>query len=302
MSGRTRSRPPVRANVASARPESSCALASLAASDARERDRRRAGAARSPLPVHRVAHDLRGLRARRRRRDRTTARLVSWPPTGPRSREACPNASARDVAAGAGGFADDTAPGDALVAVPSSAGWAVGPTVAAARAASGKTQGRRSTVALGWPLEVPDGEWALTLRTTWVEPAYLETDASWCRPGGTPADPVANGGAFGGKTTSPLADIARSLADERDCPVRATLVAGGHCAVGAETSTRRCGRARRRFRRRPRGADGGHRRDDRLCRAVVRSRAGRRRRSADLGGGARRGVGGGGHPPRRSAR
>ena len=125
------------------------------------------------------------------------------------------------VAAGAGGFADDTAPGDALVAVPSSAGWAVGPTVAAARAASGKTQGRRSTVALGWPLEVPDGKWALTLRTTWVEPAYLETDASWCRPGGTPADPVANGGAFGGKTTSPLADIARSLADERDCPVRA---------------------------------------------------------------------------------
>jgi hypothetical protein len=126
-----------------------------------------------------------------------------------------------DVAAGAGGFADDTAPRDALVAVPSSSGWAVGPTVAAARAASGKTQGRRSTVALGWPLEVPEGEWALTLRTTWVEPAYLETDASWCRPGSTPADPVANGGAFGGKTTSPLADTARALADEHDRPVRA---------------------------------------------------------------------------------
>ncbi len=126
-----------------------------------------------------------------------------------------------DVAAGAGGFADDTAPGDALVAVPSSSGWVVGRTVAAARAASGKTQGRRSTVALGWPLEVPDGEWALTLRTTWVEPAYLETDASWCRPDSTPADPVANGGAFGGKTTSPLADIARSLADEHGRPVRA---------------------------------------------------------------------------------
>ncbi len=105
--------------------------------------------------------------------------------------------------------------------MPSSSGWAVGPTVAAARAASGKTQGRRSTVALGWPLEVPDGEWALTLRTTWVEPAYLETDASWCRPGSTPADPVANGGAFGGKTTSPLADTARALADEHDRPVRA---------------------------------------------------------------------------------
>ena len=126
-----------------------------------------------------------------------------------------------DVAAGAGGFADDTAPREALVAVPSVSGWAVGPTVAAARAASGKTQGRRSTVALGWPLDVPDGEWALTLRTTWVEPAYLETDASWCRPGETPADPVANGGAFGGKASSPVADTARSLADEHDCPVRA---------------------------------------------------------------------------------
>ena len=113
-----------------------------------------------------------------------------------------------DVAAGAGGFADDTAPREALVVVPSVSGWAVGPTVAAARAASGKTQGRRSTVALGWPLDVPDGEWALTLRTTWVEPAYLETDASWCRPGETPADPVANGGAFGGKASSPVADTA----------------------------------------------------------------------------------------------
>ena len=55
-------------------------------------------------------------------------------------------------------------------------------------------QGRRTTVAHAWPLEVPDGNWAVTLRTTWVEPAYLEPDASWCRPGGEPASALANGG------------------------------------------------------------------------------------------------------------
>ena len=51
---------------------------------------------------------------------------------------------------------------------------------------SGKVQGRNSTVALATRSTVPDGDWALTLRTTWVEPAYLEPDASWCHPGGVP--------------------------------------------------------------------------------------------------------------------
>ncbi len=69
-------------------------------------------------------------------------------------------------------------------------------------------------------MEVPDGEWVLTLRTTWVEPAYLEPDASWCAPGGIPATPLANGGAFGGKRRSPLPALARELADEHDHPVR----------------------------------------------------------------------------------
>ena len=41
-----------------------------------------------------------------------------------------------------------------------------------------------------------------TLQTTWVEPGYLEPDASWCAPGGEPATPLANGGAFGGKVDS----------------------------------------------------------------------------------------------------
>ena len=128
------------------------------------------------------------------------------------------------VPLGEGGFADDTAPADALVAVPDGdGGWAVGETLRQARVAAGKVQGRRSPVQLGHPLEVPPGEWPLTLRTTWVEPAYLETDASWCRPGGEPATPLANGGAFGGKRASPAPEAARRLADELGRPVRVLL-------------------------------------------------------------------------------
>ena len=128
------------------------------------------------------------------------------------------------VALGQGGFADDTAPPDALVAVPDGiGGWAVGETLHDARAKAGKVQGRRSTIALGHPLEVPPGDWAVTLRTTWVEPAYLEPDASWCVPGGEPASPLANGGAFGAKTASPAPAAARRLADEHGRPVRVLL-------------------------------------------------------------------------------
>ncbi|MGH9016512.1 MAG: (2Fe-2S)-binding protein, partial [Acidimicrobiales bacterium] len=118
------------------------------------------------------------------------------------------------VALGGGGFADDTAPDDALVAVPDGAGgWVVAETLYEARAAAGKVQGRNSTVAVSPPLEVPVGDWALRWRTSFLEPGYLEPDASWCRPGGEPAGPLANGGAFGGKTTSPVAAAARRLAD-----------------------------------------------------------------------------------------
>ena len=120
-----------------------------------------------------------------------------------------------DVAKGRGRFAADSAPADALVAMPDGAGgWAVGESVAEARAAAGKVQGRRTTADHHWPIEVPDGTWAATIRTTWVEPAYLETDASWCLPGGDPYTPLANGGAFGAKTGSPVREAARALADE----------------------------------------------------------------------------------------
>jgi len=135
-----------------------------------------------------------------------------------------PQQVGHEVALGEGGFADDGAPADALVAVPDGqGGWAVGETLAAARATAGKVQGRRTTVPVEPPLALPDGDWAVTLRTSWVEPAYLETDASWCAPGRVPASPLGNGGAFGGKVHSPVADAARLLADAHGRAVRVLL-------------------------------------------------------------------------------
>jgi aerobic-type carbon monoxide dehydrogenase small subunit (CoxS/CutS family) len=125
---------------------------------------------------------------------------------------------------GQAGFADDIAPAGALVAVcDGTGGWAVGETLAEARAAAGKIQGRRTTVDLRPPLELPPGDWALALRTSWVEPAYLEPDASWCEPGGQPATPLANGGAFGGKLASAVTGAARLLADHHGRAVRVVL-------------------------------------------------------------------------------
>jgi len=145
------------------------------------------------------------------------------------------------TALGDGGFADDAAPRTAVVAVRRRAEpisiavpagemadneraleeWVVAADITAARQASGKVQGRRTTAAITWPLEVAPGDWDRVLRTTWVEPAYLEPDASWCAVGGAPATALANGGAFGGKLTSPLPGVAAALAVSRGEPVRA---------------------------------------------------------------------------------
>ncbi len=132
-----------------------------------------------------------------------------------------------DVAVPFGGaaFADDTAPRDALVAVPLPPGstadsveaaglrWVVADSLFEARARAEKVQGRRTTVVSGPPLidrmpACPPG--GVQLATHWVEPAYLEPDASWCEPGGEPASPLANGGAFGGKVGSAAAIAAAS--------------------------------------------------------------------------------------------
>ena len=113
----------------------------------------------------------------------------------------------------------------ALVAVPDGeGGWSVAGTLTEARRLAKKVQGRNSGARVSWPLEVPEGDWALQLQTTFVEPAYLEPDASWCEPGGEPASPVANGGAFGGK--SALDRDRRQpakLAAEHGRPVRVLL-------------------------------------------------------------------------------
>lgn len=140
-----------------------------------------------------------------------------------------------DVPLGGAPFADDTAPRDALVAVPLPPGsvvdvveaagmqWVVGPSLIEARAAAGKIQGRRTTAEERPPLL--DGlpacpQAGVRLATSWVEPAYLEPDASWCEPGGVPASPFANGGAFGGKLDSRAPRAARELADRLERPVR----------------------------------------------------------------------------------
>ena len=139
-----------------------------------------------------------------------------------------PQSTGPHVALGAGGFADDTAPPGALVAVRAGEdcesadenGWVVAETPAEARRLAGRVPGRRTTASWEPPLEVPPGDWAVTLRTSWVEPGYLETDAAWCWPGGEPASPLGNGGAFGGKLHSPVAEAARLLADRHGRPVR----------------------------------------------------------------------------------
>lgn len=142
-----------------------------------------------------------------------------------------------DVVLGHGGFADDTAPLDALVAVLDERGdWTVGETLSEARRRASKVQGRRTTIDVRHPLELPPGSWDVTLRTTWVDPGYLEPDASWCAPGGTPRTALANGGAFGGKRDLDawMGAAARRLADQHGRPVRVVLSREDAVRVGAK--------------------------------------------------------------------
>jgi len=99
----------------------------------------------------------------------------------------------------------------------------VGATLAEARTLARRQQARNSGAGVRWPLEIPPGDWAVRLATTFVEPAYLETDASWCEPGGEPVSCLANGGAFGGKMQSMVSAAARELADEHGRAVRVLL-------------------------------------------------------------------------------
>ena len=135
-----------------------------------------------------------------------------------------PQRVSAEVVLGRAGFAEDTAPPDALVAVPDGhGGWVTAESLPEARARAGKIQGRHGTADPLPPLEPPSGNFDLVLRTSWVEPAYLETDASWCRPGGEPFTSLANGGAFGAKRSTTVGEVARRLADEHGRPVRVVL-------------------------------------------------------------------------------
>jgi hypothetical protein len=138
-----------------------------------------------------------------------------------------------DVPLGAAGFADDTASREALVAVPRPPGssaesveaagmeWVVGESLDETRKRAGKVQGRRTTIDDVPPIPLPSAPTGgVRLATGWVEPAYLEPDASWCAPGGEPASPLANGGAFGAKVDSAVTVAARELADRLGRPVR----------------------------------------------------------------------------------
>lgn len=126
-----------------------------------------------------------------------------------------------------GGFdfgADGAPPGTLTVVAGPGGGWHAAESLDQARRQAGKVQGRRTTLEPVPPIEIPEpptGEpWDVRLATCWTEPGYLETDAAWCEPGGEPSDPLANGGAFGGKTNSPVREEAWQLAAQLGKPVR----------------------------------------------------------------------------------
>ena len=139
------------------------------------------------------------------------------------------------VALGDGGFADDRAPADALVAVLNEAGkWVVGESLHQARTLAGKVQGRRTTLEPTHPVAVPNGDWVATLQTSWVDPAYLETDAAWALPGQPAVSPLSNGGAFGGKIDSIVTAVAEHLATEYDRAVRVLFSREDAIRLGAK--------------------------------------------------------------------
>ena len=126
------------------------------------------------------------------------------------------------VVEGLAPFADDTRPPGCLIAIATGKdGYEVAPSAAAARRLAASRQGRNSTVALSHPVAVAGGAFDLVLQTTWVEPAYLEPDASWCEPDGEPASPFGNAGAFGAKRRSPVASDAARLAVKHGVAVAA---------------------------------------------------------------------------------
>ena len=115
---------------------------------------------------------------------------------------------------------------------------------------------------LTWPLDVPPGDWARTLQTSWVEPGYLEPDASWCEPGGEPTTRTPTAARSAERSTPrSLASPASWLTDTAD---------RSGCSRHAKTSSDRgrkrppiaAGVRRRRERHDPCRSDPRHRRRD----------------------------------------
>ena len=169
---------------------------------------------------------------------REAAAHASAPPSADAT-ERDPDAAARRASIETGGpqrsvpasvlggldFGADGAPPGTLTAITGPTGdWHTTENLTEARRQAGKVQGRRTTLEPTPPVSIPEPppgtQWDIQLATCWTEPAYLETDAAWCAPGGEPSDPLANGGAFGGKTESPVRDEARQLANDLGQPVR----------------------------------------------------------------------------------
>ena len=82
----------------------------------------------------------------------------------------------------------------------------------------------------------PDG--GVRLATSWVEPAYLEPDASWCEPGGRAGDARSRTAArSGARPSRPSQPAARELADRLGRTVRVAVLARGRRPPRAEAPT-----------------------------------------------------------------
>ena len=156
-------------------------------------------------------------------------------------RGAVPQRVGPQVVLGEGGFAEDTAPADALVAVPDGdGGWAVGETLAEARAAVGEGAGpprHRRARAPDRASRRATGRWrcapAGSSPPTWRPTPRGAGRAVSRRPRWPTAAPSA------GRSGSPAPAAARELADRLGRPVRVVLSPGGRRAPRSEAAAGR---------------------------------------------------------------
>ena len=237
--GPTPSPPPGPASAGSARRGSSCRLAALAPAR-RGRRRRPASTGRCPptsaaAPAGRPILEAAWCRVDPARSRGPPRRSRRPPPDGPAIEGRAAAGVGPDVALGRGGFADDSAPADALVAVPDGrGGWVVGETLAEARRLAGKVPGpphhRRRPTSPARPARRRLGR---TLRTTWVEPGLpRDRRRRGARPGGEPASrsptaaPSAASVVAGGRRRPPTRRRARPAGAGRCSPGRTSSASG----------------------------------------------------------------------------